>query len=433
MGRDNFLKNIWQAYPAAPRGNANTGGESTWILGRWERKAGTFNLLRQGERTRQSIVLPEEAQILACKEELSLQSFLSVLRTGDWVAYRPAYGEGPAAFLLLAPNLEANDSGHEPLRQGFLQRGPLGDLVFAFEDFKEKLAQHFRQEGFRSIKTPSLVPCPGTEIFLDVFKTEFVSGSERRSLYLPTSPELHLKKALALGEERIFELKPVFRNGEISSKHQPEFHMLEWYRAFSDLEDIKADCVRLLRAMTGQADLEFASVSVADLFAQLGLELKPETSREELQSWCQRLGVYHREDDLWDDLFYRIFVDRIEAFLPTGYPLFVEFYPPSQAALARVNEQGWAERFELYWRGLEIANAYHELNDPAEQRRRSEADNQMRLAVGRPEVPLDEEFFAALESGMPPSAGIALGVERLYMALTQTSEISELMAFPLSK
>lgn len=417
MERSDFLSQAWPAYPVAPRGEG-------WVFGRYERQNNQFILhIRRGHRSEPLLFsISEDLCLAAHPEPLRGPSALSVLRTGDWVALRPP------DMQLLAPNLLAEVAP--------ALRRPLPAAVQEFARFRGELRSFMEQLGFEDFVTPSLVVCPGTEPFLDVFSTELRQGSKQagklQRLYLPTSPELHLKKALAFGVEKIYELRPCFRNNEVSERHSPEFWMLEWYRAFADLEDLKEDCRQMIRKFWNgrPEDLVFSEISVAELFSQLGFELTPQTSLQELKSWCQRLGISAEHYELWDDVFYLLFVERIEPFLPSNHPLFVVDYPPSQAALARVNQKGWAERFELYWRGLEIANAYHELNDPDEQLRRTQKDLHLRQELGREDLPLDEDFFQALRSGLPPSAGIALGVERLFMAARGVRRIQDLQAFP---
>jgi lysyl-tRNA synthetase class 2 len=425
MERGDYLENHWLSYPAAPRG-------ANWALGRFERLGSEFALKRFNGREIEvrTFKIPEHFEVLSSKDlpkSMRAAAFLGALRAGDWVAFQAGEGAN-SQILLLAPNLSVI-----PVETGTSAADPtLKPVALAFAEFREELKLHFKTQNFLEIATPTLVPCPGTEVFLDVFSTEFSPGTPRQQrFYLPTSPELHLKKALSAGAEKIFELRPCFRNGEISQKHRPEFWMLEWYRAFADLEDIKQDCRELVTRMSGLKDLKFSEVSVAELFSQLGLQLTPQTSVEDLKSWCRRLGLKIDGYELWDDLFYLIFVDRIENFLPSAQPLFVVDYPPSQAALARVNERGWADRFELYWRGYEIANAYFELNDPVEQRRRSLEDLRKREDLGRQPLTLDEGFFQALESGMPPSAGIALGAERLMMASRGIKDIGQLSQYSI--
>lgn len=323
--------------------------------------------------------------------------------------------------------------------------------------FLQQVRDFFHQRHFTEIHTPTLVPSPGMEPFLDVFETQFESGSYKKTFYLPTSPEFHLKKAVAQGWSSIFEIKPCFRNGEISKTHQPEFWMLEWYRAFANLDSIKTDVKNLVEFLDrnlkneiaaytyrnslkenkptqgelANSPIVFISQSVSELFQNLlSFKLSPQTTREELAQLATQLNIYFLPSDSWDELFHRIFIDHVEPKIPKENPFFLTDYPASQAALARVNSLGWAERFEVYWKGLELANAYHELNDPKEQRTRFLADQEAKRALNKKVVPIDEDFLRALEFGFPPSGGIALGLDRLFMALFDIPEIKNTRMFP---
>lgn len=304
--------------------------------------------------------------------------------------------------------------------------------------FLQKVREYFSQKKFLELKTPTLVPCPGTEPSLDVFKTELKIGSHHKTMFLPTSPELHLKKSLAMGAERIFEIAPCFRNGELTERHQPEFLMLEWYRAFSDLNEIKQDVLSLVNFLCQElkitAPKKIKSYTVAELF-HLHCEflLKPETSEEELRALAQQKGVDVRAAESIDDVFFLIFTEKIENQFDPEELVFVEAYPPYQAALARVTPEGWGDRFEFYWRGLELGNAFNELNDPRIQRQRSREDLAKKKTAHKEPVPLDEEFFQLLEAGMPPAGGIAVGLERLFMAMTRTVDLGEIRLFPYKK
>ncbi|MGZ5279762.1 MAG: amino acid--tRNA ligase-related protein, partial [Pseudobdellovibrionaceae bacterium] len=291
-------------------------------------------------------------------------------------------------------------------------------------DFLFQVRSFFAGKGFQEAQTPSLVRCPGTEPFLDVFSVG--------SFYLPTSPEIHLKKMLAGGYEKIFEIRPCFRKGEISERHQPEFWMLEWYRSFVDLEQIIQDSLHLIQYLGGEVS-GFQRKTMAQLFQEkLNFELTPKTSIQDLKILAEQIGLGDavRDFQIWDDVFYLIFIEKIEPFLDSEHPLIVEKYPPSQAALARLTPDGWGERFELYWKGFEIANAFHELNDPEIQRSRTAQDLALKKALEKEVPPLDEEFFDALLSGLPPSGGIALGLERLFMCLNKVTDIKTLRVFP---
>lgn len=313
----------------------------------------------------------------------------------------------------------------------------------AWAIFLKLLRDVFKVLNFIEVRTPTLVPSPGIEPHLDPFQTQLVLGKDRRAFFLPTSPEYHLKKMLAHGWLKIFEFKESFRNSELSERHQPEFLMLEWYRAFSDLPQIEKDLQGMLNYLTVHFPFEqfgvlrpklitIERISMGKLFHQkTGFELKPESTIEELKALASALKIDLAANDSWDDVFFRIFVSHVEQGLGMQQPLLVYDYPPSQAALARINERGWADRFELYYKGFEIANAYHELNDPVIQRKRFEKDLETRRSLGKPELPVDEELLAALEHGMPPSSGIALGVERLFLAFAGKSGLSQARVFPV--
>jgi lysyl-tRNA synthetase class 2 len=391
MERDLYLKNLWKSYPTVPLTADLAGRVSVLsVAGRY------LSLLGKGEW----VVRPR------CDFPLS------VLRPGDWISIRLEEGQ-IAEITLLAPALKEPrmlSSNAEIQRRWF--------------DFLQRVRDFFAGKGFLEAQTPSLVTCPGTEPFLDLFS---VDGA-----YLPTSPELHLKKMLAGGYERIFEIRPCFRKGEISERHQPEFWMLEWYRAFHDLEQIIQDSLHLIEFLGGDVS-GFQRKSMAQLFLEkLDFKLTPSTSISELKALADRigLGAHVRDFDIWDDVFYYLFLEKIEPFLDSEQPLIVEKYPPSQAALARLTEDGWGERFELYWKGFEIANAFHELNDPVIQEQRTAEDLNLKKKLGKQVPPIDPDFFQALWSGMPPSGGIALGLERLFMCLQCIKDIRELRVFP---
>lgn len=309
------------------------------------------------------------------------------------------------------------------------------ELFLKWNSYLDHLRGFFKFNNFVELRTPGLVVCPGTEPALDVFSTELKVGSRKEKLFLPTSPELHLKKALALGAEKIFEIAPCYRNGEVTERHQPEFLMLEWYRAYDNLAAIKKDAIGLVTYLSKSLKVpgprQVISYSVAELFKiYCNFNLTPQTTLAELKALAEKLGVDVRSAESIDDYFFLIFMDKIESQLPPEDLIFVEKYPPYQAALARLTEDGWGDRFEFYWKGLELANAFHELNDPKIQRQRSEEDLQKKRASGKEEIRLDEEFFQSLEAGLPPSGGIALGVERLFMCLFDVKNIKDLRLFP---
>jgi lysyl-tRNA synthetase class 2 len=302
-----------------------------------------------------------------------------------------------------------------------------------FAHFVRTVREFFVQQKLDEIFTPSLVPCPGLEPSLEAFAVQVAQGREVREVYLPTSPEIHLKKALAEDWTDIFEIKTCFRKGEFSPHHENEFLMLEWYRSFADLASIKADLQNLLRYLQQAGfcgPLTLQETTFTQLFLEvLQFELSAQTTRSELQALCERLLIHHVAGDSFNDLFHRLWIERIEPGLAVRGPLIVKDFPPSQAALARLTKEGWADRFEFYFQGLEIANAFNEVTDPEEQLQRWHKEQEERRHLGTSALPQDPGLITALRRGLPPTGGIALGVERLYMACRGVQDIRQLREF----
>lgn len=307
------------------------------------------------------------------------------------------------------------------------------DTLKKWSFYLKSVREFFDSRGFLELQTPSLVTCPGTEPTLEAFATEIKNGKSVHKAFLPTSPEIHLKKALSMGFEKIYEIAKCYRNNEVSQLHQPEFWMLEWYRGFANLFDLQVDMVQLIYSLCGYLGLERPDVqcfTIRQLFKiHLNFDLRPQTSFEELKELALQESLRINDSFTIDDLFFLLMLEKVEPRLPQDKLIFVEKYPPYQAALARRDHEGWAERFEVYWKGMELANAFDELNDPVEQRQRAQDDLIKR--GDKNIIGLDEDFFKALESGMPPSAGVALGLERLFMALLNIKNIAELRLFPV--
>lgn len=397
--RDEFLEQHWKAYPECPRGFLQYGRVHQLRLG--VNNISDYKLATDSEQTFKAS---------------------EVLVDGDLIALMSA-----GQCVLLAPNLTGRSLFFKAEDDPWLKKK-------SFFEYQHLIRQFFKEKRFLEVKTPTLVDCPGTEPSLDVFETQFDLGSQKKKLFLPTSPELHLKKILALGADRIFEIAPVFRNNEKSERHHYEFLMLEWYRSMSYLANIKHDMIELVEYLADKLRVErpkeVLTFTIPDLFkTYCQFDLKPTTSATELKELALRLNVDVQSATTIDDYFYLIFLEKIENKWPLDRLVFVEKYPPYQAALARIDKDGWAERFEVYWQGYELANAFHELNDPALQRQRSLEDLQKKESLGKKNVTLDENFFKALEYGMPPAAGIAVGVERLYMALKNVKSIDSLVDY----
>jgi lysyl-tRNA synthetase class 2 len=313
----------------------------------------------------------------------------------------------------------------------------------------------FAAESFLEVETPALQVSPGLEPHLMAFSTELrTPEGERQTRHLHTSPEFAMKKLLVAGLPRIFQLAHVFRNGERSRTHHPEFAMLEWYRAGATYRDLMADCETLLRttlaaagagAFTwqgGKSDptLPWEYLSVAAAFERFCgfdvLATAPDPSRpdfDRLAAASRSIGIAPHPGDDWEDLFFRIFLDRIEPKLGAPAPTVLYDYPISLAALSRPKpgDPRLAERFELYVCGLELANAFGELTDATAQRRRFAADQARKRALYGYDYPIDEDFLAALAHGMPDCAGIALGIDRLVMLATGASAIEEVLWAPV--
>ncbi len=307
------------------------------------------------------------------------------------------------------------------------------------------------------VETPALQVSPGQEPHLLAFATELQGPhpEDRRRLYLHTSPEFAMKKLLVAGMPRLWQLAKVFRNGERSDTHHPEFSMLEWYRAGAGIADLKADCVALVRAAAGAAGrarfrfrgvdcdpyADWHTLTVADAFqTYAGIDL-PATApdphapdRSLLAAAASDAGIRVADDDRWEDIVFRVMFERIEPFLGAGAPVFLTDYPVSMAALSRPKPEdpGLAERFELYVCGLELANAFGELTDAAVQRARFEADMDLQERLYGRRTPIDEDFLAALTYGMPESAGIAMGFDRLVMLCAGVETIEEVLWAPVT-
>ena len=313
----------------------------------------------------------------------------------------------------------------------------------------------FETRGFEEVETAALQVSPGAEAHLHAFATEALSAAGQATpLYLHTSPEFACKKLLAAGEEKIFSLGKVWRNRERGPLHHPEFTMLEWYRARQPYESLMDDCAALLalaaetagtrrfdfRGMACDPFAEPERVTVAEAFARYaGVDLLASvhadgsTDRAALARSARAAGVRVAEDDTWADVFSRIIVEKVEPRLGEGRPTILCEYPIPEAALARPKpgEPHVAERFELYACGVELANAFGELTDAAEQRRRFIAEMDEKARVYGERHPVDEDFLAALEH-MPEASGSALGFDRLVLLATGARRIEDVLWTPVA-
>jgi EF-P lysine aminoacylase GenX len=284
-------------------------------------------------------------------------------------------------------------------------------------------------------------------------ESEYRDGAGRRvNLYLQTSPEYAMKRLLVGGMEKIFQITKGFRNGEVSKLHNPEFTILEWYRAYDSFNEIMADTEELISELALRLKGGCRKIS----YQGQEIDLKPPWNRMTVKGamleyagidldLCKNVGDFRQEAELkghklgdepdWDTIFFTIFLQEVEPKLGRGKPTFLIDYPAKFGALAKrkSDDPEVVERFEVYIAGLELANAFTELNDPVEQRSRLMSEREERIGLGKEAYPIDEDFLYALECAMPPAGGIALGVDRLVMLLADRPKIEDVILFPFSQ
>jgi elongation factor P--(R)-beta-lysine ligase len=299
----------------------------------------------------------------------------------------------------------------------------------------------FTAHGYVEVETPYAVPAPGEEVHLRAFRTdrEYPDGASK-PLWLHTSPEFAMKRLLVAGAGPIFQLARVWRNGEGSELHAPEFTMLEWYHPGATMDSLIQETASYLHPVLPPVvtcrgvttDLSrIERLTVAEAFARyVGADVL--ATADDARALAAAANTRLREGETWEDLFFRLLLERVEPKLGRTYPTFLTHWPAAQAALARRDpaDPRVAERFELFVCGIELANAFVELTDAKEQRARFTADRARRHAIAGEAWPLDEDFLAALGFGMPPSAGIALGFDRLAMIASGANRIDQVLWLP---
>jgi elongation factor P--(R)-beta-lysine ligase len=343
------------------------------------------------------------------------------------------------------------------LKENYILSGQIRDLIRAF----------FKERGFFEANTPALVAAAGQEPYLSPFGLDFLDDKNKKYRgFLITSPEYSLKKLLAAGFEKVFELAKVFRQNEsFGGTHNPEFTMLEWYRQNSDYSQIMKDTEELVSFLAqkirtlpygknlvssqsseikGPNIIEYQGqkidltppwprLTVRELFqkyANVDLE-----SAKTLEDFRAQAGPKYKKFNDWNDVFYLIFLNDIEPNLPKDKPVFICDYPLPQASLSKRKSEGsfWAERFEIFIAGMELGNAFSELVDAQEQEARFKEENALRKESKKEEIPVDKDLLSALRLGIAPSGGIAVGVERLEMLLLDIKDINDLLPFPASQ
>lgn len=315
----------------------------------------------------------------------------------------------------------------EALLRMLQQRAALNALVRRF----------FAERDVLEVETPILSVAGNTEPNIDSFHTDFTghvdAGGRRR--WLRTSPEYPLKRLLAAGVGDCYELGRVFRNGEAGGRHNPEFTMLEWYRPCYDMYRLINEVDDLLQQVLECQPAE--SLSYQQAF-QRHLEIDPlSADKAQLREVAAKLdlsNIADTEEDR-DTLLQLLFTMGVEPHIGKDRPTFIYHFPATQASLAQISPEDHrvAERFEVYYKGIELANGFHELTDAHEQRLRFEQDNRKRAARGLPQQPIDNNLLAALEAGLPDCSGVALGVDRVVMLALGAESIGEVIAFTVDR
>lgn len=322
------------------------------------------------------------------------------------------------------------------------------------EKVVDAIREFFKSEGFHEVDTPLLVQSPGTEPYLEVFESELMTPNyQNKKAYLLTSPELSMKKLLSAGMGSIFTICKSFRNGEgLSSFHNPEFSILEWYRVEADYLDMMQDCENLFLFILNKLELnngnnilkyqnkdydlstpwERISVSVA-FKKYAGVSQTDMLDKEKIVEIAKEKGYQVNSQTTWEEAYNQILLNEIEPHLGETKPTILYDYPASQAALSqkKKDDPRFAERFEFFIGGIELGNAFSELTDADEQKSRMEDDLQQRKDLGKVEYKIDRDFIEALEMGMPRTGGIAVGVDRLVMLFSDSASIKDSLLFPI--
>ncbi|HGM7059520.1 TPA: elongation factor P--(R)-beta-lysine ligase [Serratia marcescens] len=298
-----------------------------------------------------------------------------------------------------------------------------------------EIRRFFADRGVLEVETPTMSQATVTDVHLFPFETRFVGpeAAEGLTLYMMTSPEYHMKRLLAAGSGPIYQMGRSFRNEEAGRHHNPEFTMLEWYRPHYDMYRLINEVDDLLQQVLDCESAETLSYQQAFL---RHLDIDPlSAEKAQLREAAAKLdlsNIADTEEDR-DTLLQLLFTVGVEPHIGREKPAFVYHFPASQAALAEISTEDHrvAERFEVYFKGIELANGFRELTDGREQQQRFEQDNRKRAERGLPQQPIDYNLLAALQHGMPECSGVALGVDRLVMLALGAESLSDVLAFPV--
>ncbi|MUJ26111.1 elongation factor P--(R)-beta-lysine ligase [Aliivibrio fischeri] len=304
-------------------------------------------------------------------------------------------------------------------------------------DILAAIRSFFFKRKVMEVDTPAMSHATVTDVHLHTFQTDFIGPgyADGTHLYFMTSPEFHMKRLLAAGSGCIYQINKAFRNEEAGRYHNPEFTMLEWYRLGFDHHDLMDEMNELLTLVLKCDNAE--RMTYQEAFIQVLGVCPLEASMDELRAVAAPLGlsdIADIEEDR-DTLLQLLFSMGVEAKIGQDVPAFVYDFPASQAALAKINpsDPRVAERFEVYFKGIELANGFHELDNAKEQLMRFEEDNAKRKSMGLIEQPIDYHLIAALEAGLPNCSGVALGIDRLIMLAMGEKHIDQVTAFPFDR
>lgn len=337
--------------------------------------------------------------------------------------------------------------------QKLKQNQKLWERYWIREKVIDAIRAYFKGRGFHEVEVPLLLNAPSTEPFLEVFETELKDDHNHKwQAFLPSSPEFSLKKLLSAGSGSLFTITKSFRNGEgRSSRHNPEFTILEWYQTPGDYMSVADDFAKLLIFISnalGKSANEmiyqgkkynlpesWEKISVAQAFEKYAsIDLESMLDEKKLKLIGKQKGYQVDVNTTWEEIWNQIIANEVEPMLGKTSPTVLYDYPIAQAALARkASDPRFAERFEVFMAGIELGNCFSELTDPVEQERRCLADLAERKALGRTEFPMDTDFIEALKMGMPETGGIAVGVDRLVALFADTPDIADTLFFPVSE
>ncbi|MDC8833044.1 elongation factor P--(R)-beta-lysine ligase [Alteromonas gilva] len=300
-----------------------------------------------------------------------------------------------------------------------------------------QIRQFFADRDVLEVDTPVLSHGTVTDVYIEGFATPFQHSSEghEQTLYLQTSPEFALKRLLACYQTSVYQLSKAFRHEGGGRWHNPEFTMLEWYRIGLDHHALMDEIAALLKHVLNAEHTERMTYQQA--FQQY-LNLDPlSASTEGIAEVFRQCNIELNDTESLsrDSMLQLLFSYEIEPKIGQQVPCFIYAYPASQSALATINSSDprVADRFELYFKGAELANGFNELQSATEQRQRFEQDNVNRQHSGLPQKPVDERFLAALDAGLPPCAGVAMGLDRLLMLKHGYTHIDQVLAFPIAR